>query len=518
MLTAVIRRALSALAALLLALAPLLGLSVLVSPPAAEAFYPQTHIRIFRETLRPEFNYLFLQPGAMPRSVASVVEEGLERNDALRGHLKPEWHFDSAQDPVAICKLWEAGPGKLLEAAANAAVEAFRKVPSESPLIAEHREPGNRYTALRSYGQYLHAIHDFYTHSNWLELHLDPAKPHTLKTRPGPAPIQAACNAEELVKQQPQLESGYFNLLNPPDFCALSMAPRPLPVPPAGFNYCHGPPDPVWYVRLFGPSRIAPELILAKDLPHLYHGAEVLTLPDGSQTTYHEEAVRLATEATPETFRVFHDRVVARLREESKPGKALPNRDPECLFRALITGSDSLCPAANEFKGDSQKLNQPMLAEDWGPPGQLVIKSMHAEISLGPARTAEGFTVRDITGGAMSFEVEIWQDGRLHETQSFATSPDPNVPAASGNLLIFGDRAQGTVEFTGTWQSTLHQDPPVAGAPVDAFPEVFSVVMDSESRLVLCRTEAMALGSGVDEDVAYQQCLERALVVLEPTP
>ena len=61
-------------------------------------------------------------------------------------------------------------------------------------------------------------------------------------------------------------------------------------------------------------------------------------LPDGTTMKFYDEAVRLATLATAETFPVFQRWVVAKL------GTKLPDGDPECLFQVLVKGGDPACP------------------------------------------------------------------------------------------------------------------------------------------------------------------------------
>ena len=129
----------------------------------------------------------------------------------LCGPGPPEWHFDSANDPAAICERWTKGPKALLDAAALAAVEGFRVTPG-TPDDPKKRQ-SQREETLKDYGQYLHAIQDFYAHTNWIELHVAAGK------QPNPAPIVDGCDAATLNSLAPGLRSGYFNADTPPDFC-----------------------------------------------------------------------------------------------------------------------------------------------------------------------------------------------------------------------------------------------------------------------------------------------------------
>jgi hypothetical protein len=334
------RRAVVVVTALLVALGPGLGLTPIAPAPTAEAFNPPLHIGMFTTVVGSYFS-----PEAQ-----GWVAAGLEQSDNVEGQARPELHFDSAADPTAICDLWKRGSDSLLNEAARFAVEAFRRNvadPPESNRVAQFRQQ-----ALTAYGQYLHAQQDFYAHTNWIERRV------AQRRMPDVAPIWSTC---DVAKLPAGLQSGFFRFditaltTDAPDFCGPIAGPRP----PAnsGFRQCHGPPHPdtmreiiaqlpAWVSgsidwlagRDVTVSTLDPTLMLAKDLFDLYHGSEELTLPDGRKTTYHREAVRLASEATAKAFLAFRDRTVEKLQTE------LPDRDPGCLFEALVKGGDPNCP------------------------------------------------------------------------------------------------------------------------------------------------------------------------------
>lgn len=492
------KRALAATIALLLGLAPLLGLPALVAPPVVEAFYPDLHFSMFQQAIGGRFS----------DEAQTWVKDGLERNDAFpEGHKHSEWHFDSAKDSAAICALWMAhepgkkiGPNKLLFDATAYAVEAFRRDQIDPPGV--DRVGGFRREALILYGQYLHAIQDFYTHSNWIELHV------AAGTQPGLAPIQAGCDAAELARLQPKLQSGYFDVTSAPaDFCGGSyiVTPRLRNLlglglrPPAGYDYCHGPPDPAWYVSLAGSVEYPPELRLAKDVPNYYHGQETFQLPGGSVTTYHQEAVRLATLATTETLQVLHDRVV---NEFKKQAALFPNRDPECLFTALIKGTNPACPKASLFNGNSAEA---LALAFWLRPvdvardrlGTWTVRAFQAEVGLDPvtgkpvsgAMTVDLFSQENLDlGGGRYYRLALNGAGLTASTMS-------------------GD--VGTLTFADPL--TIYQTPPLKSELLRRTPGVAYTFSDA-GQLVLCE----GFSDTADPATQRKECLASTIAALDP--
>lgn len=495
------RRTVPALTAAVLVLGSLLGLAPLAPPPDARAFYPSLHDAMFRGQLDANFS----------AEAQDWVTEGLEKNDAFpEGHQHPEWHFDSAKDPAAICALWNAhdpgkrsGPNKLLADAAAYALEAFKNNPFDPrgfDRVSSFRGP-----ALIAYGQYLHAIQDFYTHTNWIELHVAAGK------QPGVAPVQAGCDVAKLTAALPtatgRLQSGYFDIYSlPPDFCGSGLLFGRLKLP-AGFDFCHGPPEPTWYLRLLGPTRLPVDLMLAKDVPNVYHGAQTFQLPGGAVTTYHDEAVRLATLATAESLTVLHDRVVAKLTTD------LPERDPECLFLALIKGGDPTCPKrlglGSHYQGEVPVVDDSALALWENSAGGIVdpesstsLRDVRVAIQLDTANIQSGGAIF-VTGGSLTFQFDEKDTGSHYVFDG---------AAASGSIAPVADGYDGFVDFSGTVTVTRPGFSPLVFT--DHY-ESFELAVDAAGQPVLCQSLPLPTLDGVRQ---YQDCLARAVVRLQPAP
>jgi hypothetical protein len=184
--------------------------------------------------------------------------------------LAPHYHFDSAPDPRALCRLWQRGLHTWLS----------RAVELSAPRDAAALRLVDRGGALAAFGRATHALADFYSHTNWIELAVARGEP------PQPAPLLGgSCEPERLPVA---LQSGYFSLRH-----GLSGCPRSGP--PPGFAYCHAQ--------------------LNKDAPTRGHGAE---RPAPGAPTYHEMAVRLAIDST----RAAWDRLCYRI--EAAHGEAAP--------------------------------------------------------------------------------------------------------------------------------------------------------------------------------------------------
>jgi hypothetical protein len=166
--------------------------------------------------------------------------------------LAAERHFDNGPDRETLCALRRRG----LDTYLARTVAAAR--PTAHDQLANHR------AALHAYGLATHALADFYSHTNWVELAVE------REEEPLPAPLlDTTSTAADLPDG---LQSGYFSLRY-----GLGGCPRcgGKPCPPLGYRYCHAQ--------------------LNKDAPDQGHGAEHATA-DGS--THHELAVRLAVAST----------------------------------------------------------------------------------------------------------------------------------------------------------------------------------------------------------------------------
>ncbi len=199
------------------------------------------HERILREALGNVLD---------PRSMRWVIRANW-RSDLHQ--LTPEYHFDSAPAAHALCGLWERGLHTWLT---RATILSALSVLAGS---AAARQEGRR-QALAEFGRATHALADFYSHTNWIELAV--AKGET----PQLAPLLGdSCEPGRL---PPGLQSGYFSL-------RYGLGGCPHGGPPPGFAYCHS--------------------TLNKDAPKRGHGAE---RPAPGGPTYHEIAVQLAVEST----------------------------------------------------------------------------------------------------------------------------------------------------------------------------------------------------------------------------
>jgi hypothetical protein len=173
--------------------------------------------------------------------------------------LTPYYHFDSARDARALCDLWERG----LHTWLARAVALSTPGDSAAPGFLKRRD------ALAAFGRATHALADFYSHTNWIELAVARGE------KPALAPLlEDRCDPERLPAG---LQSGYFSLRY-----GLSGCPRSGP--PPGFAYCHA--------------------TLNKDAPNRGRGAE---RPAPDAPTYHEMAVQLAIGSTRAAWETVRD-------------------------------------------------------------------------------------------------------------------------------------------------------------------------------------------------------------------
>jgi hypothetical protein len=202
--------------------------------------------------------------------------------------LAPERHFDNAPNREAICNRWKCGLKAFIDQTIGLSAQTDN----------EKRTPKDRKGALKAFGAATHALADFYSHTNWVELGVDRGDWETL------APLlNDRCNVSDFPIQ---LESGYFNI-----WYGLSGCPkfgRKLK-PPKEYSYCHGQ--------------------LAKDHPDKGHGADRVAV-DGP--TYHELAVLQATCATRQLWEILHKRIVITYGADTKA---------EAVFVELAWGRDS---------------------------------------------------------------------------------------------------------------------------------------------------------------------------------
>ncbi len=236
--------------------------AVLIPRAPVQAFGPAIHEDITRAALADD--------DTIASDALALVVQANRRSDL--NQWEEARHFDNARDPVEICRRWENGVNRWYEDA----------VKSVAPADLEKRRLRNRTEALNLFGKTLHAVQDFYSHSNYVELSL-PA--------PQPGFLLADCNPPDLPRD---LQTGYFSIRYGLDGC-------PVGGPPAGFRYCH--------------SR------LNKDTPG---------------TPNHNAARSFATTATRLAWEELRRRTIATY------GNDL-STDAECLFAKLAWGGDRSC-------------------------------------------------------------------------------------------------------------------------------------------------------------------------------
>jgi hypothetical protein len=263
---------------------------LLSAPPPAAAFSTNVHTYILHAA--------FDRAGTM---TSQTVDALVGLNADVDWHqFTPEYHFDSAGDPSAICDRVTAG----LSTDMSAAIAALH------PEGDAYQYVRDRPVALATFAAVTHEIEDFYSHSNWIELAY--AADSTIDLPPQ-APLLNelfGCAPDDF---PPALQTGYFNLAYGTDGCPSSGSP------PADFGgwYCHE--------------------ALAKDHPDSGHGADVVP---GHGFTYHQVAVLLATQATRAAWDVLHDLFVAEYGD-------VRGLDVECAFNKLgfaeVAGSERAC-------------------------------------------------------------------------------------------------------------------------------------------------------------------------------
>jgi hypothetical protein len=195
-------------------------------------------------------------------------------------------HFDNAPTPAVLCQEWSAGIDTLLK-------EAVQFSAPEGDALASLAD---RPTALKAFGNATHAIEDFYSHTNWVELSLrTPGMPRL-------APLfSTSCDLGAF----PRLQSGYYNI-------RYGLGGCPPSGPPPPFEYCHSQ--------------------LNKDGDHNEGHASAT-----GAMTYHQLAVQLATEATAELWdTALYDRI------KDRYTRALYTR-AFCVFHKLAWKDTDSC-------------------------------------------------------------------------------------------------------------------------------------------------------------------------------
>jgi hypothetical protein len=219
-------------------------------------FSLQVHEDILRAALPPATPTAGVDAEALSQIIGSFVQGTGNRGsdqfqaDAFR-------HFDNASSLADICKRAGDAWTFFMTTVGSGAVPTGE--PGYRALVSGP-------AARSAFGGLTHALADFYSHSNWVELAVN------ANQSPQLAPIFPTCNPGALPAA---LQSGYFalSLANGLDGC-----PKPggVPTPPAPFLYCH--------------------LTLNKDEPGRGHGKDLV--PGLASVTYHQLAVQLAVAHT----------------------------------------------------------------------------------------------------------------------------------------------------------------------------------------------------------------------------
>lgn len=251
-----------------------------LAAPKAQAFYIQNHEMITRNALPPDQvdQAALVQILVGPPPGAGAVGSDAFVNDDFR-------HIDNAKNPADIC------------ARTTEAWNTFY------PVIvggAQATGPGgaelvNGFAARAAFGGLAHALQDFFSHSNWVELNVAAGDLQRM-----PPTLMPTCDPAAF---PPELHTGYFSMEYSPEF---QLDGCPPGGPPPGFPECHN--------------------ALNKDGPDTPRG---MVMVPGTNMNNFDLAAQLATRATTDLF---------------------------WQVRGLIVNNAGECVAANLFQADR---NQP---------------------------------------------------------------------------------------------------------------------------------------------------------------
>jgi len=245
----------------------ILVMTILLLTVQIFTLFPQTPVNAFSLDAHQSILYTALplgisnvtdvDQGAMNEIVGSFWTGAGNRGSDL--YQSAEFrHFDGAPSPAAVC------------ARANQVWSLFvSRIDSGSQILnsPSYDRLSDAISARSAFGGLTHALQDFYSHSNWIEL--------GFRTQ---APLFPICSAAAL---PPGLQTGYFRIgiSHPVSGC-------PEGGPPAPFLYCH--------------------LHLNKDKPQ-DHGADII--PGSGGVTYHTMAMNLARAHTSAIYTMIRSRV-----------------------------------------------------------------------------------------------------------------------------------------------------------------------------------------------------------------
>jgi hypothetical protein len=246
--------------------------------PKAQAFDAPFHERIVRDALGPDLvdNTAMIQILAGPPPGVGAVGSDLSPNQAFR-------HFDNAKNPADIC---------------TRARDAWNFYMPNVTSGARPAGPGftvlaNGPGARSAFGGLAHALADFYSHSNWIELNTAAGQPEL----PGP-PLFPTCDPAALPAG---LHTGYFSLIYGPTGCP------PFGGPPRGFQDCHS--------------------TLNKDGPYTSRGGAPVP---GTGMNHFDLAMLLATRATTDLYWQVRGLVASTVNAQN------PGANGECVARKLF--------------------------------------------------------------------------------------------------------------------------------------------------------------------------------------
>ena len=196
----------------------LLLAACLAWPARLLAFELPVHESVTRAAFKPGID-------VSPEVLNTIVQAN---HDSDYHQDSPHRHFDNADGPATVCVHWLTGVNRWFDEIVELATPL---IPERSKLMAPQE-------ARERIGMIAHAVQDFFSHSNYIELGLPP---------PSPGFLLSACNPPSL---DPRLQTGYFSsawavgggaaraAAEGPGASTRHLGCPPLG-PPAPFRQCH---------------------------------------------------------------------------------------------------------------------------------------------------------------------------------------------------------------------------------------------------------------------------------------
>jgi hypothetical protein len=225
-----------------------------------------------------------IEAWALDRVIDANKESDLHQTDDHR-------HFDNARDPGQICTLWNRGLNTYLDEAVKWA----------APVGLEKRDLDSREAALVAFGRATHAIQDFYSHTNWIELQEALWNGGAASIPQAPI-LGQSCNLASV----PGLHSGYFSVSSASQGLGCNASAQA-----AGWE-CHS--------------------TLNKDSDSEPRGSKQYGSGPGN---HHGVAKAVAQAATASAWRALSDRIEARYSSDATDGR--------CVVAKLAWGGDRSC-------------------------------------------------------------------------------------------------------------------------------------------------------------------------------